>query len=86
MSVWIKSVMMWEFDTRRRFKYHQIRATQSESEKNIIRSGDDEQRKEDKCDIDLIFSFYHCYLCGRTYLHVVTVTKESANSLKRIIE
>ena len=52
-GVRIKSVRIWEWDTtffsipRRRFKYHQIGAMQSESETNIIRSGDDEQRKED---------------------------------------
>ena len=77
---------------KKRFQYQmKIGAMRSESDEKKIGEGDEEQRKEDECDINWIFSFVVivivCYLCdGYICCYSDELMNVLANSLKRIIE
>ena len=66
-----------------------IGAMRSESDEKKIGEGDEEQRKEDECDINWIFSFVIVIVIFVMDIFAVTVNELMnvlANSLKRIIK
>ena len=78
---------------KKRFQYHQMKigAMRSESDEKKIGEGDEEQRKEDECDINWIFSFVIVIVIVIFVMDIFAVTVNElmnvlANSLKRIIK